>query len=204
MISTTPNTGFGLTGNFQHFAISDQHLPEIKSAFSQISQLLLRLTYSIKIICTPTAQRVCDMCSRQGREQGVCQESSSSSTDSRVPDQLLYSDWLVSMNHFRHLLDITPIWKMSSVFNETATRTPGTTLCTQAKCWTCPFICTAINICGPKSQMNITKQLIQTPDVQLVFIIYFTKCAQLYVSKTRHTLNSYFKEHFADIKHQKD
>ena len=84
-----------------------------------------------------------------------------------------------------------------------ATRTPGTTPCNQAKCGTCPFICTYTNVTGPKSQMNVTKQF-NCLTYNIVYVIHCTKCAQLYISETWHPLDTRFKEHLADIKHQRD
>ena len=63
-----------------------------------------------------------------------------------------------------------------------ATRTPGTTPCNQAKCGTCPFICTYTIVTGPKSQMNIMKQF-NCLTYNIVYIIHCTKCAQLYIGE---------------------
>ena len=40
--------------------------------------------------------------------------SSGNNVDSRVSDQLLWLIWPVSVNHFCHLIDVTPVWKMST------------------------------------------------------------------------------------------
>ena len=63
-----------------------------------------------------------------------------------------------------------------SKLRQPATRTPGTTPCNQAKCGTCPFICTNTNVTDPKSQMNITKQF-NCLTYTIVYIIHCTKCA---------------------------
>ena len=36
-----------------------------------------------------------------------------------------YKDWLVSMNHFRHLIDVTPVFKMSCAITELWKLEPG-------------------------------------------------------------------------------
>ena len=96
--------------------------------------------------------------------------------------------------HQRHASAIQP--------QQPATRTPGTTLCNQGKCKTCPFISTAINVQRPKSEMNITKQF--SCQTYIIYIIDCTKCYKLYISKTECTLNTCFKEHLADIKHHRE
>ena len=60
------------------------------------------------------------VCARWRREQGVCQYSSSSSTDGCVVCTWLVPVivWPVSMNHFHHLTDVTQVWIMSSVITE--------------------------------------------------------------------------------------
>ena len=50
--------------------------------------------------------------------------------------------------------------------------------------------------------MNITKFNCLTYNT--VYIIHCTKCAQLYIDETGHTIDTRFKEHPADIKHQRD
>ena len=82
-----------------------------------------------------------------------------------------------------------------------ATRTSGTTPRNQAKCGTCPFICTNTNITGPKSQMNITKQF--NCLTYILYVIHCTKCAQIYIGEIGRTLDTRFKEHLADIKHRR-
>ena len=92
---------------------------------------------------------------------------------------------------------------MRSKLCQPATRTQRTTPCNQAKCGTCPFICTNTNITGLKSQMNIKKQF-NCLTYYTVYIIHCTKCTQLYIGETGCTLDTCFKEHLADIKHWRD
>ena len=92
---------------------------------------------------------------------------------------------------------------VQSKLRQPATRTPGTTPCNQAKCGTCPFICTNTNVTGPKSQMNIMKQF-NCLTYNTAYVIHCTRCAQLCISETGHTLDIHFKEHLVDIKHQRE
>ena len=80
---------------------------------------------------------------------------------------------------------------------------PGTTPCNQAKCGTCPFICTNTNVTGPKSQINITKQF-NCPTYNIAYVIHCTKCTQLYIGETGRTFDTHFEEYLADIKHCRD
>ena len=61
-----------------------------------------------------------------------------------------------------------------SKLRQPASRTPGTTPCNQAKCGTCPFICTNTSVTGTKSQMNITKQF-NCLTYNTVYVIHCTK-----------------------------
>ena len=90
-----------------------------------------------------------------------------------------------------------------SKLRQPATRPPGTTPCNTPRCRTCPFICTATKIQGPKSQMNITKQL-NCLTYNIVYVIHCTKCVKLYIGETGRKLDTRFKEHLADIKHYRD
>ena len=90
-----------------------------------------------------------------------------------------------------------------SKLRQSGTRTQGTTPGNQATCATCPFICTNTNVTGPKSQMNITKQF-NCLTYNIVYVIHCTKCAELYIRETGHTLDTRFKEHLADIKQRRD
>ena len=70
--------------------------------------------------------------------------------------------------------------QVRSKLRQPATRTPWITPCNQAKCGTCPFICTSTNLTGPKSQMNITKQF-SCLTYNTVYVIRCTKsCSSLH------------------------
>ena len=62
--------------------------------------------------CVCVCLCVC-VCIRWGKELGVCLYSSGNSLDSHVSDQLVIIP-PVPLNHFRHLVDVAPVWKMSS------------------------------------------------------------------------------------------
>ena len=68
--------------------------------------------------------------------------------------QILDQPPLLAYKRDTNILDML----VRSKLRQPATRPPGTTPCNTPKCRTCPFICTATKIQGPKSQMNITKQ----------------------------------------------
>ena len=53
------------------------------------------------------------------------------------------------------------------------------------------------------SQVNITKQF-SCLSYNIAYVIYCTKCAQLYIGETGRTLDTRFKEHLADFKHRRD
>ena len=73
-----------------------------------------------------------------------------------------------------------------SKLRQPATRTPGATLCNQAKCGTCPFICTNTNVRGPECLMNIMKQL--NCLTYIGYVIHCTKHPQFYICEAGCTL----------------
>ena len=71
-----------------------------------------------KCVCLCMCVSVC-VCSRGGRGLSGCKYSSSSSLDCHVSDQLhSLFDWLISMNRFCHIKDVTLAWKMSSMITD--------------------------------------------------------------------------------------
>ena len=106
---------------------------------------------------------------------------------------------LIAYKHDTNIRDML----VRSKLRQPATRTPGTAPCNQAKCGTCPFICTNSNVTVPKSQMDTTKQF-NCLTYNIVYVIHCTKYAQLYIGETGRTRDTRFREHLADIKHRRD
>jgi len=76
---------------------------------------------------------------------------------------------LIAYKHDANIRDML----VRSKLHQPATRTPGTTPCDQTKCGTGPFICTNTNVAGPKSQMNVMKQL-NCLTYNTVYVIHYS------------------------------
>ena len=82
-------------------------------------------------------------------------------------------------------------------------RPPGTTPCDRPNCKICPFISTSTDVTGPRSQMRVTKYF-NCITYNLIYVIHCTQCSKIYIGETGRTLETRFKEHLADIKHNRD
>ena len=111
-------SGFMLSSNFLYFhLLRSAYIPEIISAISQTYWLLFCLTGSknkqeaqwecMWHVCMWVCVLACVYLSE-------CACSSGNNMDCCVSDQLLWLIWPVSVNHFCHLIDVTPVWKMST------------------------------------------------------------------------------------------
>lgn len=122
----------------------------------------------------------------------ILQQSSSVGDIFRLPPLLAY----------RRDTNLRDLLVRSTVARPTQTP-PGSFPCPKPLCPTCPHLIPSAFLQGPKCVQKITRSF-SCNNFNLVYAITCTVCPKVYIGETGRTLDTRFREHLADVRHNRN